>query len=164
MRLSNRKPGPPRRAFTLIELLVAIAILTVLMALLMPAVQKVRAAAVQVQCANHLRQIGLALHNYNALRRVFPSNGGWDGKQTILSQAGQPFTPQTFDYTTNQLYQWGVGDPMLMPRDQTGSWAFPILPYVEQEGIYRRRDWTNPVEVYVCPGRRCSTCRSRRRR
>src|SRR5262249_51320481 len=50
--------------------------------------------------------------------------------------------------------QWGVGDPKLRPRQQTGSWGFSLLPYVEQDNIYFRRDWGNAVEVYICQTRR----------
>jgi prepilin-type N-terminal cleavage/methylation domain-containing protein len=156
MRVLNRSSRPPRRAFTLIELLVVIGILAALLALLLPAVQKAREAYSRTQCQNNLRQIGLALHQFHNAENVFPSNGGWDGKQTILSASGAAFTPSTFDYTTGQQYFWGVGDPARGPAQQTGSWAYAILPYVEQLAMYQKPDWTRALGLFICPSRRAA--------
>lgn len=151
-------PRSPRTAgFTLLEVLVVIAIIGILVALVVPAVQRAREAAHRTECANHLHQIGLTLHMHHDAYHVFPSNGGWDGKQTILDVSGQPVRVQTYDIASGQTFTWGVGDPGRGPTDQTGSWAYAILPYVEQAAMFRQRAWGVALPLYSCPSRRPPT-------
>jgi prepilin-type N-terminal cleavage/methylation domain-containing protein len=132
--------------FTLIELLAVIAIISVLIALLLPAVQKVRETAARVKCKNNLHQIGTAMLNHWAVHRVLPTNGGF--------VTGQPITVST------DGYKWGLGDPNLSVKSQRGSWAFAILPFIEQENIYKTGIANSPqggqaaeVNLYMCPTR-----------
>jgi prepilin-type N-terminal cleavage/methylation domain-containing protein len=101
-----------RKGFTLIELLVVIAIIAILIGLLLPAVQKVRAAAARIKSANNLKQIGVAMHSYNDAQGLLPPGFGWRPKLS----AGQ-------QYVANGTY---------------GSGFLHILPYIEQDNLYKR--------------------------
>ncbi len=148
---------PRRGGFTLLELLVVIAIIAVLIGLILPAIQKARATADRIHCANNLKQIGLAMHQHHASYNVFPSNGGWDGKQWISSVNGTKIVPTVQESFLHLTFKYGVGDPNLAPATQTGSWAFAILPYIEQDATFKNRAWTEPTALYACPSRRRAT-------
>jgi prepilin-type N-terminal cleavage/methylation domain-containing protein len=107
-----------RVGFTLIELLVVIAIIGVLIALLLPAVQKVREAANRTQCANNLKQIGLAVHNFHDTYGTFPNTGGWWATGAGYDASG---TPISIKY-------------------QTAGWMYQIMPFIEQDNLYKMSD------------------------
>ena len=158
--MSARSFPDRRRAFTLVEMLVVLAVVAVLLSLLVPAVQRARAAALNTECQNNLKQIGLATANFQAEHKVFPTNGGWDGSQTIASVTGSLVTVETFDFTTNKGYKFGVGDPKFGPKDQTGSWAYSILPYMGEQPAYQERDWSYALAPYICSARRAPVAKT----
>jgi prepilin-type N-terminal cleavage/methylation domain-containing protein/prepilin-type processing-associated H-X9-DG protein len=132
-----RNPPRARGAFTLLELLVVLAIIAILVALLLSAVQKVRAAAARVQCANNLKQF----HDVNGF---FPSNGGY---RPALEEQAIGIVKE------NRTWWWALGSPNLPPAQQTGSWAYALLPYVEQQAAYQERTYALALAIYTCPSR-----------
>ncbi len=133
------------KGFTLVELLVVIAIIGILVGMLLPAVQSVRAAARRTQCANNMRQVGLAVHNYESAHMRFPVNQVGPGASDGMGGFGSGYY----------------------------SWLVPLLPHVEQNNVYRmfnlrinngngdgfRMDDTHPnaaavatrIAVFLCP-------------
>ncbi len=126
--MKPRKPG-----FTLVELLVTIAIIGILIALLLPAVQAAREAARRTQCKSHLKQIGVALHNYHDSHRSFPP--------FLINRSGSP--------------------SRIADVDKGANWLVFLLPYAEQQPLYDQWDFDIPanqnpgrseeLSIYKCP-------------
>ncbi|MFO0812959.1 MAG: DUF1559 domain-containing protein [Gemmatales bacterium] len=126
-----------RKGFTLIELLVVIAIIALLMAMLLPAIQKVRESANRMLCGSQLRQMIIAMHNFHNDYKQFPQGGNvpWSGI-------------------------WRTGGPLGMvnqPPNQGAGWAVQILPYLEMDNVLKLDDYNifnSTIPFYACPSRR----------
>jgi len=125
-----------RSAFTLIELLVVISVIAVLISLLLPAVQQAREAARRVECRDHLRQFGLALHNYAGTHSILPP--------------GYTYKPDSSSTPVSNGAGFG--------------WGAMILPFLEQTSLYQQFNWNLPLHdtanqlarekhlrIFLCP-------------
>ncbi len=112
---------PDRRGFTLIELLVVIAIIAILIGLLLPAVQKVREAAARMKCSNNLKQLGLAVHNYESAYQSLPPG-------IVQTGATATLIPDLADYATFNGTTWTYANH---------SFLSVILPYIEQDNVLK---------------------------
>src|SRR3974377_122559 len=125
VRLSQKQ----RHVFTLIELLVVIAIIAILIALLVPAVQKVRDSAARSECTNNLKQLSLAAHNYHDVFSHLPP-GSYDPHNP--NNKGGHFVPGDPDYGDG--IPWG-----------NISWAAFLLPYLDADDLFKTINFKQPA-------------------
>ena len=133
-----RSPHSRRPGFTLVELLVVITIIGILIALLLPAVQMARATAQRTSCSNNMRQIGLALHNYESTYRVLPPSS-----TSNVEQGGWITQPQR-----EHIHSWLS---LILPQLEAGNLADRINYNVSSLDLVNLPVSSRVFPIYRCP-------------
>ncbi len=144
--------------FTLIELLVVIVIIGILVGLLLPAVQAAREAARRSQSSNNLKQIGLAVHNFESAMRHFPTGGGYGSPRS----AEWTSPPATTTIPGCCVFRPAWGHPEQQEKFNLGSAHYQILRYMEQGDLFQDPllVYSTPVAAFYSPSRRSAEAQS----
>jgi prepilin-type N-terminal cleavage/methylation domain-containing protein len=148
MRLGPSK-SPRRAGFTLIELLVVIAIIAILIALLLPAVQAAREAARRTQCRNNLKQLGIAVHNYHDVFRMFPLGASISPQEQKFFASGQMMLLSFIEQgnLTHAGAVGGAGYNYNLPWCGQGSASDAIISSAKASGLWRCPSDTAPPDI-----------------